>query len=409
VIGRHVIPVAAFLVALPVSAAGQALAGRVFDGYSGEPVARAEVAVLDVDGDAVGLAVSDSLGRFRINLRRAGSYRVSATATGYDRLVVDSVAVEVDQVVTVELRLGPRPLAVEGLTVVARRMVGPPALRAFYDRLERHRKTGRGVILDRAILDQHVGQTGARALARQSLNVREYFAYGGGRVEVKRLGAHFGQTPWCEPAMFLDGLPVDAATIRSIPASSLAGVELYRGAHEVPAEFMWVDQSLTCGVVAAWTRRDGGGRPLFGDEQRPVRLGGFMAGVTSDRPDGSLDMAAVGLELEWGLARSMAGWIQAGLTRPRYGTICAPGFEGGCGMGEAPWMAVVGASLFPTGTELPIAPYVGAGLGLASPGDGFEAIHVLRVGLELVPGPVHVRIELRGDPNGWGVGGALMF
>jgi hypothetical protein len=316
--------------------------------------------------------------------------------------------VQVDQLVTVELRLGPRPLEVEGLKVVARRMVGPPALRAFYERLERYRKTGRGVILDRSILDQHVGQTGARALARQSISVREYPAYGGGRVEVKRLGAHFGQTPWCEPAMFLDGLPVDAATIRSIPASSLAGVELYRGAQQVPAEYMWVDQALTCGAILAWTRRDGSGRPL-GGELRPFRIGGFVAGVSGERTDGSLELAAVGLELERGMARDMSGWIQVGLTRPGFGTICAPGLSSDCRVGDAPWMAVLGGSLFPTGTELPIAPYVGAGLGLASLSSGIEVTHVLRVGLEWVPGPVHARLELRGDPQGWGAGVSVMF
>lgn len=399
---------AALVAAWPVAAGAQALAGRVFDGFSGEPVARAEVVVLGGEGTPAGLALSDSLGAFHIPLDRPGSYRLVTTATGYDRLAVDSLTVEADQLVTVELRLGPRPLEVEGLSVVARRVVGPPALRAFYQRLERHRKTGRGVILDRTILDQHVGQTGVRALARESFNVREFAAYGGGRVEVRRLGARFGQGPWCEPAMFLDGLPVEAATIRSIPASSLAGVELYRGAHEVPAEFMWADRSLQCGVVLAWTRRDGSGRPL-GGELRPFRVGGFVAGVNDERTDGSLELAAVGLELERGMARAMSVWLQVGLTRPGFGTICAPGLSDGCGTAEAPWMAVLGASLFPTERELPVAPYVGAGLGLASPGSGIEVTHVLRVGIELVPGPVHVRLELRGDPHGWGAGVGVMF
>ena len=313
-----------------------------------------------------------------------------------------------DQEVTVELRLGPRPLEVEGLTVVTRRAVGPPALREFYERLERHRKTGRGVVLDRTILDRHVGQTGARALARESFHVREYAAFGGGEVEIRRLGARFAGPPWCQPAMFLDGLPVDAATLRSIPASALAGIELYRGAHEVPARFMWADASLTCGVILAWTRRDGGGRSL-GGELRPFQAGAFFATVISDRPDGSLDVAALGIELERGIARSMVGWVQLGLIRPEYDTICVPALAGSCAAGDAPWMAIVGGSLFPTGRELALAPYVGGGVGLASPGSGIQAVHLVRVGLELVPDPVHARLELRSDPNGWGVGVGVMF
>ena len=394
--------------AVPDGGAAQSVRGRVFDGYTGEAVARVEVAVLDSAGEPVGLAVSDSAGSFHVPLEEAGHYRLTARATGYDRLAVDSLLIGPDQEVVVELRLGPRPLEVEGLTVVTRRALGPPALREFYERLDRHRKTGRGLVLDRAVLDRHVAQTGARALARESFHVREHAAFGGGRIEVRRLGARFGARPWCEPAMFLDGLPVDAGTLRSIPASALAGIELYRGVHEVPARFMWADNAMTCGAILAWTRRDGGGRPLSG-ELRPFQVGAFFATVTSDRPDGSLDVAALGIELERGIARSMVGWIQLGLIRPEYATLCVPGLAGSCDVGGAPWMAIVGASLFPTGRELALAPYVGGGVGVASPGSGIEAVHLVRAGLELVPGPAHVRLELRSDPNGWGVGVGVMF
>jgi hypothetical protein len=390
------------------SVAGQALTGRVFDGASGQAVGDAEVAVLGDSVAPVGLAVSDSTGAFHVALEEPGVYRIVATAVGYDSLAVDSIRVGEAEDVWVELRLGPRPFDVEGLTVVARRPTGPPPLRAFYRRLDRYEKYGgSGVVLDREALDRHIAQSGASALARESIHAREVFGLGGGLI-VRRRGARFGQSPWCTPAFFLDGNRVDGQTVRSIPASDLLGIELYRGLGEVPAQFMGAPGATRCGVVLAWSRR-GSGRPL-GGELRPFQVGAFLAGVTSDRADGALDLAALGFEVERGIARSMVGWIQLGLTQPANEWICEPFPGASCDSGEGlPWLVMAGGSLFPTGSELPVAPYIGAGLGLASPGKGVEATHVLRAGLELIPGPVHVRVELRTGPDGWGAGVGVMF
>lgn len=393
---------------LPATAQSQTLAGRVFDGVTGQAVAGAEVAVMKPAGKPVGLAVSDTAGTFHVRLEEAGRYRMVATAPGYDSVAVDSVVVGEQEEVRVELRLGPRPLEVEGFTVVARRSIGPPALQEFYERLDRHERTGRGLVLGREALARHEAQTAARALARETMNVREYVGYGGGAIMVKRLGVRFGAPPWCAPALFLDGLPVDVATIRSIPASTVAGIEFYRGAHQVPAQFMWAEGATDCGVILVWTRRDGGG-PSGPVELRPGRAGFYVAAAGSSQPGRSMDVAAFGIEIERGIARSMAGWLAVGLVEPDRDVLCLP-YLGDCGVVDAPWSVMVGASLFPTGDELPLAPYVGAGLGLASPARGTEVVHVVRAGLELVPGPVRFRLEVRTGSAGLALGiGALFF
>ncbi len=403
--GLALVGLVALLAAQSVGA--QALTGRVFDGTSGQPVADAEVAVVGDSAAPVGRAVTDTAGAFHIPLGDPGVYRLMATAVGYDSLAVDSIAIGESEAVWVELRLGPRPFDVEGLTVVARRPMGPPQVREFYRRLDRYeRYGGSGVVLDREALDRHIAQTGASVLARESIHAREVTGLGGGLI-VRRRMARFGQSPWCTPAFFLNGHPVDGQTIRSIPAADLMGLELYRGLGEIPAQFMGTPGATSCGVVLAWTRR-GSGRPL-GGELRPVQIGAFVAGVTSD-PDAPLELAALGIEVERGIARSMVGWIQLGLTRPATDWICEPFAGASCDTGEGlPWLVMVGGSLFPTGTELPVAPYVGAGLGLASPGKKIETTHLLRAGLELLPGPVHVRFELRTGPHGWGAGIGVMF
>lgn len=235
------------LTAVSNALCAQGLSGRVFDGLSGEPVVGVEVTALDGAEEPVGLAVSDSTGTFAMRLTEAGTYRVVADAAGYEVLTVDSVTIGIQEMVRIELRLGPRPFDMEEITVVTRR-VDRPGLDQFYERLDRNSKAGRGVILDREALERYGGFSGATALARVSLRIQEVTRPGGG-VIMRRPGV----SPWCVPAIFLDGMPVDAFTLQSLPASNLAGIEMYRGMLEVPAQYGWAPGS-DCGVILAWTR-----------------------------------------------------------------------------------------------------------------------------------------------------------
>lgn len=56
----------------------------------------------------------------------------------------------------------------------------------------------------------------------------------------------------CEPMYFLDGLKSDSYIAESLEPRDIEGIELYRGAAELPAEFGGVNSG--CGVVAIWTR-----------------------------------------------------------------------------------------------------------------------------------------------------------
>ncbi|MFO7895029.1 MAG: carboxypeptidase-like regulatory domain-containing protein [Longimicrobiales bacterium] len=380
-------------------AAAQALTGRVFDGTSGEAVAGAEVAVLGDDVAPIGLAVSDSAGAFHIPLGDAGSYRLVATAVGYDSLSVDSIAVGDAEAVWVELRLGPRPFDVEGLTVVARRPTGPLSLREFYRRLDRYEQYGgSGVVLSREALDRHIAQTGASVLARESIHVREVTGLGGGII-VKRRTARFGQSQWCTPAFFLDGNRVDGQTIRSIPASDLLGIELYRGVGDIPAEFMTAPGATSCGVVLAWSRRDA--YPDSGGPTRPLTYGVYADGAK----DKGLEL---GMEVDRGIARLLVGWIELGLRLGATPVLCDGDAASACSEASRDWSAVVGASLFLLGSDGPVAPYAGGGIGLGGWHDGIEPVSLWRVGVELVAGPVRLRAEVR-EAGGRRLGIGLLF
>lgn len=238
----------------PSGAGAQAVMGRILDAATGEAVPTVELALLGEDGELVALAVSDSIGWFRVRLASPGVYRLEAAGPGYAPLVVDAVEVAGREEVAIEVRLGPRPFEVDAIEVVARRAMVPGPLRDFYWRAEQHEKTGRGIVVDRAELERFHGQTARRVLAQQVF-IKESSRGGPVRILVKKRLVRFGGDTHCEPDYYVDGLPVDALGVLAIPASDLEGIEVYRGVSEVPAAFQRTGNSVGCGVLLAWIRR----------------------------------------------------------------------------------------------------------------------------------------------------------
>lgn len=251
---RYMAPLLAAL-AFPLAAPAQTLLGTAVDASSGDPIATAEVAVFRGAGEIVGLAVTDSAGSFRIRLAGPGLFRLVSNVLGYDSVSVDSLVLAADEVVTLELLFGPRPIAVEPVSVVARRRAATQLTQDFYFRLERHEKTGIGFVLDRTKLEEFRGQNMATALLHSTGIVQQTLASGPPRLIVKRRTATgISQGAYCDPAFFLDGLPIDEAAVRSIPATDLAGIEVYRGATQVPFAYLRRGAATNCGVILLWTR-----------------------------------------------------------------------------------------------------------------------------------------------------------
>lgn len=249
--------VAGLSLLLPAVAPAQAVIGRAVDVATDQPVRAVEVAVLGFGEVPAGLAVTDSTGWFRIPLAEPGLFRLRAVAPGYDSLTAADLDASEGEEVVVELRLGPRPLELEPIAVMARRNAIPLHLRDFYFRAERYEKTGRGFVLDRAALAENHGLTARAVLRRYTGMVEDIVGGGPSRLVLKRRYVDFFRGHWCDPAFFLDGLPVDGQTIRSIPASDLEGLEVYRGLSQVPAAYLRSGAATTCGVILAWTRRPG--------------------------------------------------------------------------------------------------------------------------------------------------------
>lgn len=101
---------------------GQSLAGMVRDAHSGAPVQAAGIYLVDAGGERRGVAMSDSLGRFRIDLPTSGEHALVAERFGYEavRSPLFTVGDTDLDAVTISLEMEPRPLELAELSVTVR-------------------------------------------------------------------------------------------------------------------------------------------------------------------------------------------------------------------------------------------------------------------------------------------------
>jgi hypothetical protein len=274
---RLLLLVACAITASPVAA--QSVRGIVVDAGSGEPVPNALIRATSVGGNRGGSARSGQDGRFVLNLRASGTFRLQGERTGYATSTTQQLTLEEREMVEVELRLSAAPLTLEPLTITAR--VAPPRrrhleLNGFY----RRERMGNGRFLRREEIERHTNQNLAQILSRvpgtaihyQGTQQYIYFPRNG-RPSIdlrpstgrRRLGrgsfARAGGGNSCLPRLFMDGMRIvyDASSdINSaVSPEQIEAIEVFRGPSEIPAEYY--SQNPThrdCGVILIWTRRE---------------------------------------------------------------------------------------------------------------------------------------------------------
>ncbi|HTM50304.1 MAG TPA: carboxypeptidase regulatory-like domain-containing protein [Bryobacteraceae bacterium] len=105
----HALAVAACLAWTASAQTTQGLiAGRLVNSQSGEPIARAEVSYSNAATGASGVASSDASGNFLLPMLSPGSYRIRATASGYQTREVQEL--ELPVAARLELNFRMRPL-----------------------------------------------------------------------------------------------------------------------------------------------------------------------------------------------------------------------------------------------------------------------------------------------------------
>ncbi len=258
---------AAALLAAPSAAGAQQPAIRppgvgihVVDA-SDAPIAGARVAVVGAGAEGV----SDASGWVRLPGVQPGRHFLLVTRIGY-RPAEFSLEVPASGGLEVDVELEPTPVAVQGVTAVARTENRSLATGGFYRRRDagtgsfltredieetRARRTSdvfrrvRGVRVTPAGRDTYKLQT-----VRYGLSLSERGSSGGTtRPDMRSAG---GGSIVCEMLVYLDGALVQLTGIDDVPMNNLEAIEVYRGAGEIPAEFRVTN--ATCGVVALWTR-----------------------------------------------------------------------------------------------------------------------------------------------------------
>ena len=283
----------AALAILPSPARSQTVVGVVRDREGGAPVASAQVTVLDTVEAVVTTVTSGSKGEFRVRLEHDGTYRIRVSSLGYAQSLSDPFTLEPLESLQVDLWLSPEPISLPALEVRSRRrpLTDNVMLQGFVERREK----GWGQFLTRdQIEERDVGSVAgilrsvpgvtvvkhpdpARAgwyliklnraapalrslLSNDSCKLHPYSADCVNREIDPERAAQELVSDGCPPVFYIDGVKVhDAGYITEIlnvtPPSHLEGLEVYRGASEMPAEFGGSD--ARCGVVVIWTRRGG--------------------------------------------------------------------------------------------------------------------------------------------------------
>lgn len=238
------LPLAAQDAARPRAAS---LSGQVVDAETGAPLFDVTVRVLGSDR----VAMTDRDGRFTIVELVPG---VRTIGVEWDGRVSAPRRIQILPSENTEIRIAlvlpppdaddPRPVFdLPPLGVRIPRGEPPGKLRDFFRRME----TEQGHFITREeILD--------RAPLRTSDLLREVPGVRLARADFDRARLRISRHTGCSVDMFLDGIPTPGLALDDLPPGDIAGIEIYRGASEVPIAFR---RRTTCAAILIWTRDPG--------------------------------------------------------------------------------------------------------------------------------------------------------
>ena len=221
----------------PDPAAAQAtLRGRVIDSEFGQGLAGAVVRIRR--GPAP--VTTDSAGRFAVDGLAAGTSEVTIEVLGYGSGVF-SVFMPRSGTVNGEFPLDFTGHELPAVVVEAR----AEQLAARYTDFERRRQRRMGTYLRWDELEKR----GYASVGDALRTVR------GVRVQCNQQTfecfAVMVRSPQCQPTWWIDGVEVRSFH-ESTPIHDVYGIEIYRGAGEIPGEYAGSDAA--CGVIVVWTK-----------------------------------------------------------------------------------------------------------------------------------------------------------
>lgn len=242
------------------------LEGIVVDDADRAPVADARVEVFDGWGRLNRSRRTDSLGHFRLPLRRLGAYRIRVRIRGYPE-VSQVVLTEAYPYNSIEVRVRKGAQLLAPITILGRAQSLPrPEMAAFHHRL----RTGRGSFITRDDVDAtRPGHISDMIAWSPGVAIRRAGASGDDRLLIARRVID-GRLTECPLRVLVDGELVNPRTAAGevgpvaidamVDQSMVDGIETYVDAAAVPPALRNVPAG--CGAIAVWTRTgSGAGRP----------------------------------------------------------------------------------------------------------------------------------------------------
>jgi len=258
----------------------QSIGGRLLDLQTDRPIPGGRLTLLAADSGAVARTLSDTTGSWRLRAPEPGLYYVVAEGFGYRRWIAGPVSIAAADDLVADFRLPPEPIELDPIEVRVRALRRYLEFNGFFERQRGnfgHFVTPEEIEKRQAtrITDLLATTPGVQVLPGSNGSV--------GPVQVRLRGSSLSQGGLCRPRVFVDGLlyaagdsrPVtpregaeteqedelleradEALTLDDIgPPSTIAAIEVYRSASQVPAHFGGTSLESLCGVIVVWTRR----------------------------------------------------------------------------------------------------------------------------------------------------------
>ena len=250
------------LLAVCAPTAAQTVEGTVLERGTSVPIRAADIALTNETTGRVLRAISDSAGRFSLDIPEAGVYRLGAVRLGYVSFASDRFFVSEGQTVKADLLLEVEPIELDPVSVVAEG-AQVPALRrvGFYQRMER----GFGHFLVREAIEARRPQRvtdlfrqlpGVQVVAVGDVGAEDVIMRAGRSMYIKANAAV------CYPSISIDGQLIRAGGVPSrdrevgtwgqiLHPNDVEAVEIYPGAAGLPVQL--AGSVSPCGAILIWT------------------------------------------------------------------------------------------------------------------------------------------------------------
>lgn len=278
--GPRACVVAALLLHAAMAHAGaQRVRGRLVELGTNRPIAGGVVTLRAADSAVVATAASDADGHWRLDAPRPGVYHVAARRLGYQPEVSGAMELQAGAEWNPVLRLRAVPVALDPVAAHAVAIRRTLELNGFFERQQGnfgHFVTPEAIERRQAarITDLLTPIPGVQLVVAGSGNV--------GPAQIALRGSSLTDAALCRPRVFVDGLMYargDSRPVRVRDAaaseretdleqrmdhalslddighpSTVAAIEVYRSATQVPAQFGGTSVETLCGVIVIWTR-----------------------------------------------------------------------------------------------------------------------------------------------------------